>query len=157
MPLVLSMNDFDLLPQRDFEWSYTYGHNASIQGIADAKYDAAPVASDMLARVIGREEIATDEFRVIYESEKFPPVARGYVYNLKSDLTEKITKTLMNSTLTGTGLEAEFGPSGLNAFVPVNYKNDWALIRRIDDAMGIAYGPSVLARASHCRLFEQAA
>jgi phosphonate transport system substrate-binding protein len=140
-PLVLLMNDFDLVPQRDFEWSYTYGHNASIQGIADAKYDAAPVASDMLARAIGRGEIGADEFRVIYESEKFPPVALGYIYNLKPDLIEKITNTLMTFAWAGTGLEAEFGPSGLSAFVPVNYKNDWALIRRIDDAMGIAYTP----------------
>ena len=36
----------------------------------------------------------------------------------------------------GTGLEKEFGATEVTAFVPVNYKDDWSLIRRIDDAMG---------------------
>ena len=82
-PLLLLMNDFDLLPQRDFEWVFTYGHDASIQGIATGKYQAAPTASDMLARATSRGEIDDSKYRVIYESERFPPAALGYVYNLR--------------------------------------------------------------------------
>jgi len=55
-PLVLLMSDFNIFPQRDFDWVYTFGHEASIKGIAAGKYQVAPVASDMLARAIVRGE-----------------------------------------------------------------------------------------------------
>ncbi|HVU86454.1 MAG TPA: phosphate/phosphite/phosphonate ABC transporter substrate-binding protein [Pirellulales bacterium] len=140
-PLLLLMNDFDLLPQRDFEWVFTYGHDASIQGIASGKYQAAPTASDMLARAASRGEIDDSKYRVIYESERFPPAALGYVYNLAPELAEKVTHTFKAFDWAGTGLEREFSPSGVTAFVPVRYKDDWALVRRIDDAMGAGYAP----------------
>jgi phosphonate transport system substrate-binding protein len=133
------MNDFDLLPQRDFEWAFTYGHDASIQGIASGKYQAAPTASDMLARATSRGEIDDSKYRVIYESERFPPASLGYVHNLAPELAEKVTRTFKDFNWSGTGLEREFAPSGVTSFVPVRYKDDWALVRRIDDAMGTTY------------------
>ena len=71
-PLVLLMNDVGLYPQRDFEWSFTFGHDESIRGIATGEYEAAPIASDMLARAVSRDEIKDDQYRVIYESDGFP-------------------------------------------------------------------------------------
>ena len=136
-PLVLLMSDFDLRPQRDFDWVFTYGHDNSIQGIAAGKYEAAPVASDMLARAVARGDINAEDYRVIFASERFPKAAIGYVYNLKPELAAKVTEVLTNFAWAGSGLEKEFGPSGGTSFVPVNYKDDWSLIRRIDDAMGM--------------------
>jgi phosphonate transport system substrate-binding protein len=138
-PLVVLMNDFDLLPQRDFSWVITYGHDASIHGIAQGKYEAAATASDMLDRASARGEIEPKQYRAIYESERFPPAALGYLYNLQPELAEKVKQTLATFDWKGTGLEKEFSASGASAFVPVIYKDDWALIRRIDDAMGTKY------------------
>ena len=76
-PLVLLMNDVGLYPQRDFEWSFTFGHDESIRGIATGEYEAAPIASDMLARAVSRDEIKDDQYRVVYESERFPPGSAG--------------------------------------------------------------------------------
>ena len=135
-PLVLLMNDFGLYPQRDFEWSFTFGHDESIRGIIAGDYDAAPVASDMLARAESRDDIQKDQYRVIYESERFPPAALGYVYRLKPDLAEKIKEVFSSFKWEGTGLEKEFAATGVTSFVPVDYKDDWSLIRRIDDTMG---------------------
>ena len=36
----------------------------------------------------------------------------------------------------GTGIEREFASAKYNKLVPVNYKEDWRLVREIDDAIG---------------------
>ena len=41
----------------------------------------------------------------------------------------------------GTPLEQRLGTAGGTKFVPANYKNDWALIRRIDDESGAEPAP----------------
>ncbi len=135
-PLVLLMNDYNLVPVRDFDWAFTHGHDESIRGIASNTYNAAPVASDMLARATARGEIKPEQYRVIYESELFPSAALGHAYNLHPDLVTKIKDVYAKFTWTGTGLEKEFGPSGVAKFVPADYKQQWSLIRRIDDALG---------------------
>jgi phosphonate transport system substrate-binding protein len=136
------MYDFGLQPERDFEWSFTFGHDESIRGISVGDYEVAAVASDLLARAEARGDIKPDQYKVIYTSERFPPVALGYAYNLKPELAEKIKESFVGFTWEGTALETEFAEGDQNAFVPVNYKDDWSLVRRIDDAMGAVYvGP----------------
>jgi phosphonate transport system substrate-binding protein len=135
-PIVLLMKDYNLKPLRDFEWLFTYSHDDSIAGIANKTYPAAPVASDMLARAEARGEIKPEQYRVISESELFPPVALGHVYNLKPELVAKINAVYKDFNWSGTGLEKEFGPSGIVKFVPADYKQQWFMIRLIDDAMG---------------------
>lgn len=138
-PLVLLMSDFDLQPERDYRIIYSYGHDASIQGVASGKYEMAAVASDMLARAVGRDENIASQVRVIYESEPFPAAGLGYVCNLKPELAAKVREAFFNFDWSGTGLESEFASSGVQQFVPVSYKDDWALIRRIDDTVGYRY------------------
>lgn len=141
-PLVLLMYDFGLQPERDFEWSFTFGHEESIRGISVGDYEVAAVASDLLTRAEARGDIKPEQYKVIYTSERFPPVALGYVYNLKPELAKRIKAAFENFVWDGTALEAEFAEVDQNAFVAVNYKNDWSLVRRIDDAMGaVNVGP----------------
>lgn len=63
-----------------------------------------------------------------------PPATIGYVYNLSPELRDAIRETLLGFDWTGTGLEKEFGPE-TTKFVPVNYKDDWANTRRIDQVI----------------------
>lgn len=146
-PMVFLMKDQGLKPLRDFEWLFTYNHDESISGIASKTYPAAPVASDMLARAEARGDIKPSQYRVINESELFPSAALGHVYNLKPELVEQIKSVYKDFNWTGTGLEKEFGPSGIVKFAPANYKQQWSLIRRIDDALGpdpaITSGPDI--------------
>ena len=69
--------------------------------------------------------------KVVYESERFPPATIGYAYNLAPELREGIRGALLGFDLKGTKLEGEFGAQA-NKLVPVDYKNDWATARRID-------------------------
>jgi len=136
-PLVFLMNNFDLMPERDYRWGLSLGHDESINLVVNKDTDVAPVASDMLARAIEKGEVDPKSIRAIYESERFPPATIGYVYNLTPELQTAIRETLLGFDWKGTGLETEFGAEAVK-FVPVSYKDDWANSRRIDQVMAQA-------------------
>jgi phosphonate transport system substrate-binding protein len=135
--LVLLLDQHKLLPERDYDWGFSQGHENSVKQVAAKEFEVAPVASDILARMVEKGEVDADSFRSIHESERFPPATIGVAYNLKPELQEQIKTTLLEFDWKGTGLEKEFGPEATK-FVPVNYKNDWANIRRIDQVIAQA-------------------
>jgi phosphonate transport system substrate-binding protein len=132
--LVMLIEEHGLQPEIDYRWGFSYKHEDSIKGIADKKFEAAAVASDILAREVAKGTITEDAFRVIYESEPFPPGVVGYTYNLKSDLADNIRKTLLEFDWKGTGLEEAFGKSGSVKFAEVDYKDDWKNVRAIQES-----------------------
>jgi phosphonate transport system substrate-binding protein len=91
----------------------------------------------MVSREIEAGKIKPDQYRVIYTSESFPTAGLGYVYNLQPELAAKIKGALLSYDWKGSPLEEIFSGAKQTTFVPVNYKNDWSLIRRIDNEMGI--------------------
>jgi phosphonate transport system substrate-binding protein len=136
--LVLLMDEHDMQIERDYAWGFSYGHDNSIRRIAAHEFEAAAVASDLLDRMVARGEIGADAIRSIYESEKFPPGAIGFAYNLMSELRAGIREVLLNFDWSGTGLEKEFGPGGSTQFVAISYQDDWGNVRRIDTALAKA-------------------
>ena len=129
--LLIAGDEYDLQPDRDYTWGFSLGHEESIKGVAAKEFEAAPVASDILARMVEQNEVDPNAFRSIHESERFPPATIGFVYNLTPELRDAIRETLLAFELPGTGLEGEFG-ADVTKLVPVNYKQDWANARRID-------------------------
>jgi phosphonate transport system substrate-binding protein len=138
-PLVLLKSDFGLLPGRDFGIRYSGGHEQSVRGLADGMYEVIAGPNDVLQREVANGTIKPGQFRSIYKSEDFPTAAIGYVYNLKPALAAEIRGAILDFDWKGTSMEKEFAKSNQTRFVPVNYKNDWALVRRIDDNIGFAY------------------
>lgn len=129
------------LPVRDYELRYSGSHEASIEAIAAAASNPsgqaaqlAAVASDILAREIARGTIRKDQFRELATSEKFPAGTLGLAHDLKPELAEKIRSAIVGFTFKGTSLERALAPEG--SFVRVTYKDDFALVRRIDDETG---------------------
>jgi phosphonate transport system substrate-binding protein len=135
-PLVLLRSNFGLQPLSDVLLRYSGSHEASIEGIAQKKFEAAAVADDMLNRALAAGTIKQDQYRTIFSSESFPTAGLGYVYNLKPELAAKTRDALLNFDWKGSSLEQTFSEAKQTRFVQVNYKNDWSLIRRIDDEMG---------------------
>jgi phosphonate transport system substrate-binding protein len=131
-PAMLLMEEAKLQPERDYQWSYTYGHDGSVEAVLAGEVDAAPVASDAFARMIARDEAKKEDFRTIYVSEQFPPAAFGYAYNLDPKIKEAIQAALVEFKWDGTKIAESFGADGSTKFVPVSYKDDWANIRRVD-------------------------
>jgi phosphonate transport system substrate-binding protein len=136
-PVVVLMQTFNLYPARDYSWAFTTHHQASIRGVAEDRYSAAAVASDLLEAAIASGEIKEGQVRVIYESEKFPPAALGYVYNLNPELAAKVRQAMLDFKFGDTPLAQRFGASGVTQFVPISYKDDWAIIRSTDDALAL--------------------
>lgn len=138
-PLV-ELKKRDLLPDRDYQYGFSQGHEDSIKRVAakEKGFEVAPVASDILARMEENKEVDSAAVVSIYKSERFPPATIGYVYNLTPELRDGIKETLLKFEWKGTGLEKQFGPEGKEKFVPVNYKDDWANTRRIDSVIAEA-------------------
>lgn len=120
------------LPEQDYAWSFSLSHEDSIRAVLAGKADMAPVASDILAKLMKTGEVKPDEYRVLYESEAFPPAVLGCAHNLSPELVDALRNGMIDFDWTDTGLQAELGPTGASKFAPVNYKDDWANIRRID-------------------------
>ena len=56
-PFVLLMEEYKLLPERDYQWNFSLGHEDSIKRIAAKEFEVAPVASDILARMVEKGEV----------------------------------------------------------------------------------------------------
>ncbi len=130
-PMVLLMSDFGLDPDGDYHFVFSRGHEQSIAGVAQGRYEAAAVASDMLDRAKARGDIKETDVRSIYHSEQFPAAAVGYIYNLKPELAEKVRQGLLDFKVQDSSITQELA-EGVVGFAPVSYKDDWALVRRID-------------------------
>jgi phosphonate transport system substrate-binding protein len=143
-PLVLLKDKCNLLPDRDYNYGFSQGHMDSIKGVADKEFEVAPVASDILASMIEKKEVEPTAVVSIYKSERFPRATIGCVYNLKPELRDAVRDTLLKFEFKATGLENAFG-SDTTKFVPVNYKDDWANTRRIDQVIAEARKASASA------------
>lgn len=132
-PVEVLWRQFKLEPEADYHFLFSQGHEQSIQGIANGKYQAAAVASDLLEQDVANGDIQASQFKTIYTSEQFPAVAIGYVYNLEPELAESVRAALLDFKPQGTSAATELA-EGVTGFVPVSYKDDWALVRRIDES-----------------------
>jgi phosphonate transport system substrate-binding protein len=119
------LREHDLLPLRDYLWKFSGSHDASVEGVAAGRYQAAPVSSDLLERALAGGAISKESIRTIYESERFPPATIGYVHYLTPALREKIRAGCLNFDCRGTSLADPFASSGVTRFVPVSYKQGY--------------------------------
>lgn len=138
-PMVFLKESFNMIPERDYLTVVSFDHDKSILGIASGKYETAAVASDVLQRAVAAGKIKPDQYATVYKSETFPSAALGYAHNLHPDLAGKIREAFDTFIWADTTLAKEFAPKGKGSFVPANYKQDWHLVRRVDDSIGLKY------------------
>ncbi len=136
--------DMGVVPDEDYEVVYSGKHDNSIMGVVNRDYDAAPVASTVMQRMIERKIFDPSEVRIIWESDQFPPTSYGYIYNLKPELQEKITEAFLTFDWAGSGLEKDFGKRA-DAFIPVDYAKHWEVIRTIQKENGVVYSQDSLS------------
>lgn len=148
-PLVLLKEKYNMLPERDYQYGFSQGHEDSIKKTAEKRFEVAPIASDILARMVEEKEVDPAAIVSIYKSERFPPATLGFAYNLAPELRDGIREALLNIDWSGTGLEKRFGPEGKERFVPVNYKDDWANTRRIDQVIAEARKAGATAKSGN--------
>jgi len=126
-----------IVPGEDYEVVYSGGHGTSILGVYNKDYEAACIANLVMERMHERGEIDMNQIRVIYNSDPFPPTAYGYPNNLSAELKANIQKAFFTYRFAGTPLGEEW--KGLDGFVPITYKEHWAPIRTIQEAVDTKY------------------
>jgi phosphonate transport system substrate-binding protein len=138
-PSALLKSEFGLEAGTDYEAAFSGKHDNSVLGVANKDYDAAAIANSVKARMIDRGVVSDDQLVVLYTSQTFPTTGYGIVYNLTPELQAKIQEAFFSFDWAGSALEAEFSKSGEAQFIPITFKDDWAVIRQIDEANGVSY------------------
>jgi phosphonate transport system substrate-binding protein len=135
--------DMGVVPDVDYKVIYSGKHDNSIMGVVNRDYDAAPVASTVMQRMMERGMFDRSEVRIIWESDQFPGTSYGYVYNLAPKLQKQVREAFLTFDWTGTGLAKDFGKRA-DSFIPVDYTEHWKVIRTIQKANNVVYSQEAL-------------
>ncbi|MDN3555872.1 phosphate/phosphite/phosphonate ABC transporter substrate-binding protein [Halomonas maura] len=134
--------ELGIVPDEDYEVVYSGSHDQSMLGVVAQDYDAAPVASEVVERMAARDLYDPDDVKLLYESDSFPTTSYTYAHNLHPDLVDKIEEAFFSFEFAGTELGEEF--EGVEKFIPINYQDQWKVIRTIQKANGVEYTPENL-------------
>jgi phosphonate transport system substrate-binding protein len=135
--------DMGVVPDVDYEVIYSGKHDNSIMGVVNKDYDAAPVASTVMQRMVERGVFDQSEVRIIWESDQFPGTSYGSIYNLNPNLQQQVRDAFLTFDWAGTGLEKDFGKRA-NTFIPVDYTKHWKVIRTIQRENNVVYTQEAL-------------
>lgn len=138
-PSAILKADYQMAAGADFEPVFSGKHDNSILGVANKDYPAAAVANSVLNRMLSRDVVTADQIVSIYKSETFPTTSYGVAHNLNEELQAKIQESFATFEWEGTALLEEFSKSGEAQFVPITFKDEWSVIRKIDEANEVAY------------------
>ncbi|MDT8344191.1 MAG: phosphate/phosphite/phosphonate ABC transporter substrate-binding protein [Thermohalobaculum sp.] len=138
-PSALLKAEFGMEAGKDFEAVFSGKHDNSILGVANKDYAAASIANSVMHRMIQREVIKPEQVVTIYKSQTFPTTGYGVAHNLTPALQEKIKEAFATFQWEGSKLAEEFSKSGEAQFIPITFKDNWAVIRTIDEASGVVY------------------
>ncbi|GHC68388.1 phosphate/phosphite/phosphonate ABC transporter substrate-binding protein [Limoniibacter endophyticus] len=140
-PSAILESEYNLVANTDFTPVFSGKHDNSILGVANKDYPAAAVANSVLNRMVARDVVKKDQLVSIYKSQTFPTTGYGVAHNLAPELQEKIKDAFFTFNWEGSKLLEEFKTSEppQEAFIPITFKENWAVIRQIDEATGVSY------------------
>ena len=138
-PSAILKADYNMVPDKDFEPVFSGKHDNSVLGVANKDYPAAAIANSVMQRMINRDVIKADQIKSLYKSQTFPTTGYGMAYNLKPELQAKIQEAFKTFKWEGSSLAKEFEKSGEAQFIPITFKENWAVIRKIDAANNVEY------------------
>jgi phosphonate transport system substrate-binding protein len=128
--------DEGLKPETDYKPLMSGGHDKSVMGIVNGDYDMAPVASDVLDRMIQRGTIQSGLVRVIWESPLFPTSPWAMPHDLKPELAAKLKSCFLGYAW-DEPMKKEY--IGEDRFYPMTYKETWKPIREVAEKSGTPY------------------
>ncbi|XVH30621.1 phosphate/phosphite/phosphonate ABC transporter substrate-binding protein [Haloferacaceae archaeon DSL9] len=129
--------EFGVTVGENYEPEFSGGHEQSARGIAYGDYDAGPICSTCWEQTVEAvDDIAFDDFKVVWASNPFPPGPIGYRYNLHPDIIEGARETWLNTDWSGTSYGDE---AGYPTFVEVDYANHWKEVMENQRFNGVEY------------------
>ena len=139
VPSVLLRSEFGLEPERDYNAVFAGRHENSVLGVAHHDYEAAAIANEVMHRMMARKVVRSDQIVTVYKSSTFPTAAFGLAYNIAPQLQAKIRNAFFSFPWTGSALAKEFATLDVSKFMPITYRENWAVVRKIDAALNIDY------------------
>ena len=143
-PLVLYPKE-GLKPNEDYKPIMSGGHDKSALGVLSGDYDMGGVASDVYERMVARGTIDGSKLRIIYKSEIFPTSSFAIAHDLKPDLSKKIIQCFYDFRFPPE-MQKEF--NGDDRFYPINYKDNWKVVRDIAHGSGTPYNKAAYDKES---------
>ncbi|KAA2244128.1 phosphate/phosphite/phosphonate ABC transporter substrate-binding protein [Salinarimonas soli] len=128
--------DQGLVTDTDYKPLMSGGHDKSVLGVASGDYDMAAVASDVYDRMVTRATVKGDDFRIIYKSPVFPTSSFAHAHDLKPELAAKLRDCFFSFRFTPE-MTKEF--NGDDRFLPITYKDTWAVVRDVAEKSGTPY------------------
>ena len=138
-PSAILKSEYGMEAGTDFEATFSGKHDNTILGVANKDYPAGAIANSVRKRMLARDVISDDQIEIIYTSQTFPTTGYGVAHNLTPALQDKIKEAFASFEWEGSSLEEEFSKSGEAQFIPITFKDNWAVIRQIDEANGVSY------------------
>ena len=139
VPSVLLRSEFGLEADKDYTAVFAGRHENSVLGVTTKDYDAAAIANEVMHRMIARGVVKKDQIVTLYKSDTFPTAGFGLAHDLEPRLAAKVREAFFVFSWEGTKLAKEFAVLGVSKFMPINYRNDWALVRKVDAALNVRY------------------
>jgi len=132
-----------LVPDKDYKVLFSGKHENSVSGVAAGDFDAAPIAHDILVRMAERGLIKMADFRILWKSRNFPPGGLSMAHDLAPALQSKIRECTANFRYTP---EMVKGFQGADRWLPIDYKKDWEIVRKVAQESGQAFTASAFAK-----------
>ncbi len=141
-----------LIPDKDYNVTYSGGHEWSILGVRGGEFDAAPVASNIFGRMMARRQIRQEDFRTIWQSAPFPSSAFAVSHDLNPELSRSIRQCFLEYRFP-ENLRRELALEDNDRFWPADYATHWAPVRAVADAVNAPYNRAAFDQESR-REFE---
>ena len=132
-----------LVPDKDYKVLFSGKHENSVSGVAAGDFDAAPIAHDILVRMADRGIVKMADFRIIWKSRNFPPGGLSMAHDLAPALQQKIRECTYNFRYTP---EMVKGFQGADRWLPIDYKKDWEIVRKVAQDSGQAFTASAFEK-----------
>jgi phosphonate transport system substrate-binding protein len=139
VPSVLLRSKFGFEAPRDYTVVFAGRHENAVLGVANRNYDVAAIANEVMRRMMARGVVKKEQIVTIYQSDRFPTAGFGLAHNLEPQLASRIREAFFSFSWPGSDLAKEFAPLGVSRFMAINYRDDWTLVRHVDEEIGVRY------------------
>ncbi len=141
--IAILAQDAGMRPNVDYDVHFSLGQKRSIRGLIDGQYTVAALSADKLRGMLDEGEISASDYRVIYESQVIPRLTFGYSHKLQPELAAKITAAAL--AFDNAGAAADEASARPMRFFPLDYKQEFAFVRTIDNCFDPRFGQHATA------------
>lgn len=144
--IAVLMHETGMRPDVDYNIRYSHGQTRSIMGLVKGEFQVAALSDDKVRSLLKDGSIQKTDFRVIYESQVIPRLTIGHINSLEPELANVVRKGILDFTNDGATPDESSGKP--LRFIPVDYKQDFEFVRKIDDAFDPRFGKRVVPGAT---------